>query len=48
MMTVRATDDLDDVMEELVHVAIQLVKAAASLHATNAVNRSGDDGDASQ
>jgi hypothetical protein len=33
-----ATDDLDDVMEKPgVHMATQLMKAAASLHATNAV-----------
>jgi hypothetical protein len=37
-----ATDDLDDVMERLVmHMATQLMKAAAFLHATNAVKRSG-------
>jgi hypothetical protein len=44
-----ATDDLDDVMEKLdMHMATQLMKAAASLHATNAVKRSGDGGAASQ
>jgi hypothetical protein len=36
-----ATDDLDDVMEKLdMHMATQLIKAAAPLHAINAVNRS--------
>jgi hypothetical protein len=49
MMAVRATDDLDDVMEKLdMHMATQLMKAAASLHATNAMRRSGDSGAASQ
>jgi hypothetical protein len=44
-----ATDDLDDVMEKLDrHMANQLMKAAASLHTTNAVKRRGDDGVASQ
>jgi hypothetical protein len=44
-----ATDNLDDVMEKFdMHTATQLMKAAASLHATNAVKRSGDCGDASQ
>jgi hypothetical protein len=44
-----ATDDLYDVTEKLdMHMATQLMKAAASLHATNAVKRSGDDGAASQ
>jgi hypothetical protein len=44
-----ATDDLDDVMEKLdMHMATQLLKAAASLHATNAVKRNGDGGAASQ
>jgi hypothetical protein len=44
-----ATDDLDDVMEKLDrHMATQLMKAAASIHATNAVKRSGDGGAASQ
>jgi hypothetical protein len=44
-----ATDDLDDVMEKLdMHMATQLMKAAASLHATNAVKRSGDGDAASQ
>jgi hypothetical protein len=44
-----ATDDLDDVLEKLdTHMATQLMKAAASLHATNAVKRSGDGGAASQ
>jgi hypothetical protein len=44
-----ATDDLDDVMEKLdMHMATQLIKAAASLHATNAVKRIGDSGAASQ
>jgi hypothetical protein len=49
MMVVRATDDLTDVMKKLyMHMATQLMKAAASLHATNAVRRSGDGGAASQ
>jgi hypothetical protein len=44
-----ATDDLDDVMEKLdMHMAIQLRKAAGSLHATNAIKRSGDGGAAPQ
>jgi hypothetical protein len=44
-----ARDDLDDVIEKLdMHMATQLMKAAASLHATNAVIRSGDGGAASQ
>jgi hypothetical protein len=43
-----ATDDLDDIMKLDMHMATQLMKAAASLHATNAVNRSGDGGAASQ
>jgi hypothetical protein len=44
-----ATDDLDDVMEKLdMHMSTQLMQAAASLHATNAVKRSGDGGAASQ
>jgi hypothetical protein len=48
MMAVRATDDLDDAMEKLdMHMATQLMKAAASLHTTNAVKRSGDGGAAS-
>jgi hypothetical protein len=43
------TDDLDDVMKKLdMHMATQLMKAVASLHATNAMNRSGDGGAASQ
>jgi hypothetical protein len=43
------TDGLDDVLEKLyTHMATQLMKAAASLHATNAVKRSGDGGAASQ
>jgi hypothetical protein len=43
-----ATDYLDDVMEKLdMHMATQLMKAAASLHATNAVERSGNGGSAS-
>jgi hypothetical protein len=38
-----ATDDLEEVMEMLdTHVATQLMKAVAPLHATNAVKRSGD------
>jgi hypothetical protein len=49
MMAVRATNDLDDVMEKLdTYMATQLMKAAASLHATNAVKRSGDGGAAFQ
>jgi hypothetical protein len=37
-----ATDDLDDVVKKLdMHMATQLMKAAASLHATNAVKRRG-------
>jgi hypothetical protein len=44
-----ATDDLDDVMEKLdMHMATQLMKAAASLHATNSLKRIGDGGAASQ
>jgi hypothetical protein len=44
-----ATDDLNDVMEKLdMYMATQLMMAAASLHATNAVKRSGDGGAASQ
>jgi hypothetical protein len=43
-----ATDDLVDVMELDMYMATQLMKAAASLHATNAVKRSGDGGAASQ
>jgi hypothetical protein len=44
-----ATDDLDDVVEKLcTHMATQLMKAAASLHATNAVKRSVDGGAASK
>jgi hypothetical protein len=40
-----ASDDLVDVMKKLdMHMATQLMKAAASLHATNAVKRSGDGG----
>jgi hypothetical protein len=42
-----ATDDLDDVMEKR-DMATRLMKATASLHATNAVKRSGDGGAASQ
>jgi hypothetical protein len=46
---IPATDDLDDVMEKLdTHMATQLMKTAAHLHATNAVKRSGDDGAASK
>jgi hypothetical protein len=49
MMTVRVTDYLDDVMEQFdTYMTTQLKKAAASLHATNAVKRSGDGGAASQ
>jgi hypothetical protein len=45
MMAVRATDYLNDVMEQLdTYIATQLMKAAASLHAKNAVKRSGDGG----
>jgi hypothetical protein len=44
-----ASDDLDDVMENLdMHMATQLMKAAASLHATNALKRCGNGGAASQ
>jgi hypothetical protein len=44
-----ATHDLDDVMENFdMHIATQLMKAAAFLHATNAVKRSGDVGAAYQ
>jgi hypothetical protein len=44
-----ATDVLDEVMEKLnMHMATQMMKAAASLHATNAVKRYGDGGAASQ
>jgi hypothetical protein len=40
-----ATKDLDDVLENLdAHMATELMKAAASLHASNAVKRSGDGG----
>jgi hypothetical protein len=43
------TDDLDDVMEKLdMLMATQPMKPVASLHATNAVKRSGDGGAASQ
>jgi hypothetical protein len=42
---IPATDDLEEVMEKLdTHVATQLMKAVAPLHATNAVKRSGDGG----
>jgi hypothetical protein len=45
---IPATDDLDEVMEKLdTHMATQLMKAAESLLATNAVKRSGDGGAAS-
>jgi hypothetical protein len=44
-----AADVLDDVIEKLdMHMATQLMKAAASLHTANAVKRSGDGGAASQ
>jgi hypothetical protein len=44
-----ATNDLNDVMEKLdMRMATRLMKAAASLHVTNAVKRSGDGGAASQ
>jgi hypothetical protein len=44
-----ATNDLDYIMEKLdMHMATQLMKAAASLHAENAVKRSGDGGAAFQ
>jgi hypothetical protein len=44
-----ATGDLNDIIEKLdMHMATQLMKAATSLHATNAVKRSGDGGAASQ
>jgi hypothetical protein len=40
-----ATEDVDNVLEKLyTHMATRLMKAAASLHATNAVKRSGDGG----
>jgi hypothetical protein len=40
-----ATDDRDELMAKLhTHMAIQLMKATASLHATNAVKRSEDGG----
>jgi hypothetical protein len=49
MMAVRATDYLDDVIKQLdTYMTTQLMKASASLHATNAVKRSGDSGVASQ
>jgi hypothetical protein len=49
MMAVRATDYLDDVMEQLdTYMTTQLMKTAASLHATNAVKRSGEGGAAFQ
>jgi hypothetical protein len=42
-------DDLDDVMEKLdMHMATQLMKAAASLHATDGVKSRGNGKDASQ
>jgi hypothetical protein len=45
---IPATDDLDGVMEKLdAHMTTQIMKAATSLHATNAVKRSGDGGAAS-
>jgi hypothetical protein len=44
-----ATADLDDVMEKLdMNMATQLMKTDESLHATDAVKRSGDGGTASQ
>jgi hypothetical protein len=44
-----ATDDLEEVMEKIdMHMATQLMNAAASLHATNAVKRGGDGGAAYQ
>jgi type I restriction-modification system DNA methylase subunit len=46
---VPATDDLDDVMEKLdMHMATRLMKAAASLDATNSVKSSEDGGATSQ
>jgi hypothetical protein len=49
MMAVHATDYLYDVMEQLdTYMTTQLMKDAASLHATNAVKRSGDRGAAFQ
>jgi hypothetical protein len=40
-----ARDDLDDVMKNFdMHMASQLMKTPASLHATNAVERIGDSG----
>jgi hypothetical protein len=42
---ISATDDQDEVMEKMdTHMATQLIKATASVHATNAVKRSGDGG----
>jgi hypothetical protein len=44
-----ATDGLYDVMQKLdMHMATQLMKAAASRHATNSVKRSGNGGAAFQ
>jgi hypothetical protein len=44
-----ATDDRDELMAKLdTHMVTQLMKATASLHATNAVKRSGDGGDTSK
>jgi hypothetical protein len=49
MMAVRATDYVDDVMEQLdTYMITQLMKDSASLHAIKAVKRSGDGGAASQ
>jgi hypothetical protein len=46
---IPAKDDLNEVMEKLdTHMGTQLMKVAASLHATNAVKRSGDEGAASK
>jgi hypothetical protein len=44
-----ATDDLDNILEKLyTHMESHIIKDFASLHATNAVKRSGDGGAASQ
>jgi hypothetical protein len=46
---IPAKDDLNEVMEKLgTHMGTQLMKVAASLHANNAVKRSGDEGAASK
>jgi hypothetical protein len=49
MMAVHATDYLYDVIKQLdTYMTTQLMKAAASIHATNAVKRSEDGGAAFQ